>query len=107
MKIDFYDEDMYEDAVNNAKHYGLMTQLDQTAEECAELIKACMKMKRSAGIGQNTDASLQTCMKDLMEEMADVQYMLKQLQILLGVSDEEIRYIITDKQKRSADRINM
>lgn len=54
-----------------ADHYGLISQLDQTTEECAELIQAINKFKRSS--------SLIGVSKLLFEELADVQIMIDQL----------------------------
>jgi NTP pyrophosphatase (non-canonical NTP hydrolase) len=66
-----------------ANHYGLTAQLDQTVEECAELIQAINKYKRDP------------CRKTrnhVAEEIADVSIMLVQLIYLLGVGRITARF---------------
>ena len=55
-----------------AHHYGLESQLNQTTEECGELITAINKFRRFG----NKDT--------LYEEKADVEIMLGQLKYLLN-----------------------
>ena len=49
IQIDEFKESSIKEIAN---HYGLEKQLDQTVEECSELIQAIMKWKR----GDNPDA---------------------------------------------------
>lgn len=58
-----------------ADYYGPSNQMDQTIEECAELIQAINKYKR------NTDVSTK---ENILEEMADVEIMLEQMKWLLA-----------------------
>lgn len=59
---------IYRDIV---EHYGVINQLDILVEECAELIQAVSKYKRSNYAKAELD--------HVAEEMADVQIMLRQI----------------------------
>ena len=67
--------------------YGKDSQFEMVVEECAELIQAVQKVKRSRG-------GLETLLEidGLIDEIADVEIMLHQLRYLIG--DTRI-----DKQK--------
>lgn len=72
---------IHEGIVKISDTYGLAKQLDQTCEECAELIVAINKWKRAVASG-DLDKYVET--KDnIMEEVADVLIMTLQLQYLL------------------------
>lgn len=77
-----------------ADHYGLNNQLTQTAEECAELTQAIMKVFRY-GLDSQRD--------HLIEELADVQIMTAQLEYLLG--DSALAKAKEEKIKRQLGRI--
>lgn len=77
-----------------AEHYGLNNQLMQTAEECAELTQAIMKVFRN-GLGEERD--------HLIEELADVQIMTYQLEYLLG--DSSLDKVREEKISRQLRRI--
>lgn len=77
-----------------ADHYGLNNQLMQTAEECAELTQAIMKVFR-CGLDSQRD--------HLIEELADVQIMTAQLEYLLG--DSALEKTKEEKIKRQLGRI--
>ena len=63
-----------------AEHYGYEKQSQQCIEEMAELTKAICKYQR-AGKVPGTEYA------DLIEEVADVEIMIKQLKYLLGPAD--------------------
>lgn len=46
--------------------------LDQLAEESAELIQACLKLKRAMGLANPTATSIDDAIDNLLEELADV-----------------------------------
>lgn len=77
-------------------HYGYEKQLDMCTEECAELIQAISKFKRKTG-GKYT--------ANLIEEMADVEIMLRQLKIIFSCKSEVTR-IIKEKIARQLERID-
>lgn len=86
------------------EHYGAEKQRRQLVEECAELIQAITKLERAAE-GKSkfnlTDAKL-----NLIEEIADVEIMLSQIQG--GVfKDGELRKnrVIDTKLDRQLERI--
>ena len=56
-------------------HYGLEAQLEQTVEECSELIKAIQKYKRYPN---------EESLKDVLEEIADTEIMTSQIKLLTG-----------------------
>ncbi len=72
-----------------AEYYGLDNQLNKTIEECAELIQALVKLESR----ENT-----------IEEMADVQIMLKQMLYLLDC-EKEVEKVMEYKINRQLERI--
>ena len=84
-----------------ADHYGLDAQLNMLQEECAELIQAVSKYKRT-GKFENLD-----------EEITDVKILLKQIDYLLDLqfigwikhSDEAYKYWSEKKITRQLERI--
>ena len=73
---------------------GLESQLDQTQEECAELIVAISHYRR-----QKTQKSFD----NLIEEIADVTIMIRQLYFIMGYKDVEKK--ISEKLARSRERL--
>lgn len=63
-----------------ALHHGLDAQLDQTIEECSELILAIQKYKR---YGNKDDGFNTYYLAQVGEEIVDVEIMIKQLKILI------------------------
>lgn len=84
-----------------ADHYGLDEQLNMLQEECAELIQAVSKYKRTGKLG------------NLDEEITDVKILLKQIDYLLDQqfpawsmnSDEAYKYWSEKKITRQLERI--
>ncbi len=72
-----------------ADYYGLDNQLNKTIEECAELIQALVKLESR----ENT-----------IEEIADVQIMLKQMLYLLDC-EKEVEKVMEYKINRQLERI--
>jgi NTP pyrophosphatase (non-canonical NTP hydrolase) len=72
-------------------HYGSRAQIDQTIEECAELIVALRHLMR----GRAKEAQV-------IEELADVQIMLEQMFLLFGAEDvqDQIREKLARLEKR-------
>lgn len=74
-------------------HYDFQNQRDMLIEECAELIQAINKCKR--GVDGSFD--------NFVEELADVQVMLLQMEEYLG--KEVVDSIIEKKLNRQIERI--
>ncbi len=74
-----------------ADYYGLDNQTDKTIEECAELIQALVKLESR----ENT-----------IEEIADVQIMLKQMLYLLDC-EKEMEKVMEYKINRQLERKKM
>lgn len=75
--------------------YGVNPQVDMAIEECSELIKALLKFRRKP-----TDVTR----KDIIEELADVQIMLHQMNIIFECEDE-VESVIEYKINRQMERI--
>ena len=87
-----------------AEHYGEYEQLIQTAEECSELGKAALKLRR-AYADPDVDAETQMNSKAaLYGEIADVLIMCEQLMHLEGCAGD-VMHIISEKLKRQMERI--
>ena len=78
-----------------ATHYGFTSQADMAIEECSELIQAICKLRRGYSENHYTN---------LLEEIADVLIVARQLRYLLGY--ESIDKIIEDKLSRQMRRIS-
>lgn len=87
---------MKERLENIINHFGKKEQLNKAVEECSELIQAICKYN-----------SNQTTLNEIsvVEEMVDVQIMLKQLRIILDVSDEQLAKLAENKIKRTETKI--
>lgn len=71
--------------------WGTSMQLKMVAEECAELIKAVLKLDRTVN---GSD------FQSVREEMADVHIMLEQLEFIVGRPD-----IIKEIKKKKLERL--
>lgn len=78
-----------------ARHYGKDNQLIQAMEEASELITAISHYRRRRKGSR----------RELLEEMADVQIMLRQLQIIVGAGSEELEEIGHRKLRREIERM--
>ena len=98
-----FDSKVFRNAFKIYKHYGRMQQLRQTQEECAELIVAINKLFRN-----NQDSiSSNKASNNFLEEVADVEIMLVQCQIMLQEIGkiEEYRNILVKKLERQLERM--
>ena len=77
------------------KIYGSMLQETVAMEEMAELIKEISKNIRGANNR-----------KQLLEELADVNIMLKEIQLIHKISDEELEDEVVFKLVRLNNRLN-
>jgi len=75
--------------------YGTVSQIDMAIEECSELQKALLKHRRKP------DGNTR---KNIIDEIADVQIMLEQLQIIYSCKDE-VNDRIDFKIDRQIERI--
>lgn len=89
-----------------AEHYGYNSQSRQCIEEMAELTQAINKWWRVCGNGQKTEKSIVECRDNLVEEVADVQIMLWQMEYLL-LSEPEVNQMIMKKLDRQLERIDI
>ena len=85
---------MDKDLRNIAEHYGLRSQMRQLIEEMAELTQVICKAERY---------DLDTVRDHLVEEVADVEVVLEQVDYLLG--DNRIEQIKAEKIERQKRRI--
>lgn len=79
------------------RHYGNDDQLVQAMEEASELITAISHYRRRRRGSR----------RELLEEMADMQIMLRQLQIITGADSEELEEIEYQKLCRQVQRMRM
>jgi NTP pyrophosphatase (non-canonical NTP hydrolase) len=78
--------------------FGRGQQIPIVIEELSELIKAVCKHEYRDGAGTETRCAV-------IDEMADVHIMLKQLQLLYWIDDRELDPVITKKLERLSGRI--
>lgn len=79
-------------------------QLDQCQEELAELIVAISKYKRVSA--KEEGRTRVRAINDVIEEIADVRIMIKQVMMLLDISETEVSNIETSKLNRLEKRMN-
>ena len=75
-------------------HYGANHQKDKLFEEMAELQKEACKEKDGKGNIQH-----------IAEGLADVYIVLQQMQLIYGITDEQIEQVVQEKIERTLDRI--
>lgn len=95
-------EDIKDKIIKIANTYGYEPQSRQCIEEMAELTQAINKFWRKCGNGQPTEKDAEMCMDNLIEELADVQIMIWQMNYLLGA---DTMPIIQKKLDRQIQRI--
>ena len=86
-----------------ADHYSYEAQSRQCMEECAELIQAINKLWR-ARRAKSSEKSI-VAENNLVDEIADVQIMLWQMQYLLEIPECEVKREINSKLERQMRRI--
>ena len=72
--------------------WGLNAQVGQAVEECAELIVALQKYINRTPLQKNNE--------NILDEIADVEMMLAQIRLALGIDDESLRKRIECKFDR-------
>lgn len=80
---------------DSIRFYGENNQIVVATEEMAELTQVLTKYLRSAIVDR----------EHLVEEFADVTYMLEQVKDIFNLEDREINKAIWEKQNRQAYRI--
>lgn len=79
-------------------------QLDQCQEELAELIVAISKYKRVSA--KEEGRTRVRAINDVIEEIADVRIMIKQVMMLLDINETEVSNIETSKLNRLEKRMS-
>jgi len=77
-------------------HWGILSQIRMAQEEAIELALAISHWIREKNNVRN-----------LVEEMADVSIMIEQLQLIMGVSDDELGRIKDSKLKRLGEKLDL
>ena len=99
--------DMYKrDIIKLAKKFGIENRIDQTQEECAELIQALSKYKRTVVKKDKTCSVDELKARNMVtEEIADIEICLMQMKKLLSISDMELEGIKSVKITRTKKRM--
>lgn len=87
------------------KNLGTCELLCQLAEECSELSKAALKLRRALDGTNPTPKTKEECEKDILEEAADVDMLLGYLGYLDDPTYDEIRGIQKYKEERWTKRL--
>ena len=90
---------------NIKEQIGMCALLEQTAEECAELAQACLKLSRKFRGENPTPATIYDLQNSLTEEVADVTVCINELMKGGVVIDMEIAAIADAKTSRWEKRI--
>lgn len=98
-----------------ARHYGHESRCNLLIEECAEVIQAVSKYRRSLDrlnsftgakcLWESKREEALIALANLTEEIADVEIMLEQIKYLLDISEEDITAIKLFKVNRTKERI--
>ena len=91
-------EEYSEILADNIKAYGVVEETVIAMEECAELIQAISKVRRYGFIGQYKD--------NLIEEIADVSIVIREIMMIFGLSDGDINEVIDSKIQRIKKRLD-
>lgn len=79
--------------------------LEQTAEECAELAHACMKMARKFRAENPTPAAEEEICESIHEELADLMTCVDVLINIPWINTEKVQEIQIRKARRWEERI--
>lgn len=79
--------------------------LEQTAEECAELAHACMKMSRKFRAENPTPAAEEEICERIHEELADLMTCVDVLINIPWISTKKVQEIQIRKARRWGERI--
>lgn len=90
-------QDILNLAINS---YGASSQEDMMIEECSELVKAILKLRRFYDSGYDGEVEEKKYIKAIKEEIADVQIMLDQMKLIYGSTEKEEEYKIRRLKKR-------
>ena len=82
------------------EHYGLDDQFYKSIEEAGEYISAASELLAAEGKGDKIE---EKALKNVMEELADLIIMTKQMRLIFGI--KEIDNLINYKIKRTMKRI--
>lgn len=85
---------------------GKAAMLEQTAEECAELAQACLKMARYLRGENKVYKSEKELIDNLVEEMTDVNVCVHELFIFNLVSSNDVRDMYDKKIDRMKERLS-
>ncbi len=77
------------------KNYGVNAQITVAIEEFSELIQLLTKRLRGSLMDE----------QHLIEEYSDVFYMMEQLKLIFGITDDDIRKVVAEKQQRQLRRM--
>ena len=89
-------------------HFGVPRQLDQVAEEGAELGLAALKLKRAIAKEKNTPSDSideTTRLEQLAREAADCLLVIEQVRIICG--DHAVNLALQEKAERLAKIVNV
>lgn len=95
---------MKENLLKIINHYGLMEQLKYIHSEYFELDEAIFE-ERAYQMQENEVLPTNFYINNIIEEIADVLVMLRQIQYYYGISDEDIEAVMNYKIARQLDRI--
>lgn len=87
------------------KDYGETAQLDICMEECAELIHACSKYKRSKGIGYKTWDNEAISYQNLLEQIAHCVNAIRGVMILEQIKGKDLMQEIYFSDIKSLGRL--
>jgi mazG nucleotide pyrophosphohydrolase domain len=106
MKNMFVDFDINNEDFKVLNHLTEMDNLDLLVEECAELIQAINKYKRSIGVGCKTPITRDEAITNLNEELTDVLVCIKyQMLLTKGINLSDIDEISKLKTDRFLERL--
>lgn len=88
-----------------AMHYGFEAQSNQAIEEMAEFTIALNKYKRNLVTYQKEGKVCYRLDENVVEEIADVELMIHQIKILLGIDQKGIEVVKEMKVNRQLERI--
>ena len=91
--------------MNIVEKIGLPALMEQCAEECSELAQACLKISRLYRGENPTPKSMEDCLIDLEEELADVALVASMIMDELGIEVDTIVSLAEYKRARWKERL--
>lgn len=97
--------DMKQELIGQAISFGVENRMNQTQEECSELVQAICKYRRAKELDKTCLVTPMEALSNITEEIADIEICIAQLKYLLGL-EMKVEHEKENKLLRTRGRLN-